>query len=189
MTTRPKASGLCIALAGALLLLCATPALADDFDPAERGRVEMLLHPYDHSPDAKAFRAVAADPQAHLLEIASAAGTRQLTRLQALTALSYFPDKRTLALYTRLIDEAGLTREGTRALHRVIQGMAFGFGESALPHLTPLLKHADPQVRLTVAHALAHIGEPGKEVLRAHVSGEKDLLVQEAIGKLAAQIK
>ncbi|MEO1267376.1 MAG: hypothetical protein AAFX99_04710 [Myxococcota bacterium] len=191
-TTRPTAvlAALITLLLAALILPLST-ATADDFDPAERGRIEMLLLPYDHSPDAKAFKAVATDPQAHLLDIVRSPDTRELLRLQAIVALSHFPNAKTLKAYTDIIAAAGLTDPGSRALHRTLQSLAFGFGTRALPHLEPLLAHSDPQVRLTVVHAMAHTGDKGKAKLRDHLNKDKenDPLVQETLEKLAATLR
>ena len=173
------------------LLFIASSASADDATHGgaeERKNIQLALNAY-HGVDAKTLNAAAKDPQVHLLALISSPDTKPLTKLQALAALAHFPNAATLRVYRSHLKGANLNGEGSRELHRAIQGMAFAFGEEATKVLEPLLAHSDLQVRLTVVDAMSRLGEASKSRLREHLKTERNPLVIESIVKKAASLR
>jgi HEAT repeat protein len=163
------------------IVSAAEPAFSQTKD--ERATVKMMLLPYDSFPTAADFKKVAKDPRAQLLNIYKAPDSNELIRLQALDALSLFPNAEVRALYREILS-ADWKSSASRATHRAINGLMHGFGQSAIEEVSPLLTHRDIQVRLTVVHALAKSGgETGRQILLDHLEDEKDRVVRETITK------
>jgi len=155
----------------------------------EQDAVKMMLLPYDSFPTAADFKKVAKDPRAQILAIYHAPESNELIRLQALDALSLFPNAEVRALYREILSK-DWQKVAPRATHRAINGLMHGFGASAVEEVAPLLAHSDVQIRLTVVHALAKSGgESGRQVLLDHFDGEKNAVVREAITRQTARLR
>lgn len=169
------------ALTLALLLAFSLPAGAHHKEP-ERESVTLLLRAYDTFPDAAAFKAVSQDPRTVLFDIVTDSTETEIMRLQALDALSLFPDADVRSLFRQVVADSWGHELAPRETHNAINGLMFGWGEAALGDVLPLLKHPDLQVKLTVVHAVGTSGgEAGRTALRAQLAVEKDPLVREAI--------
>lgn len=169
------------------LLLGALPALAQD---GERARVETLLLGYDVVSSPEQLRAAAADPQALLLQIEADPKASPILKLQAIDAMGRVPDARTHQRLQALVQEIWQHDPAPRRSHRAIGALMQGHAKQAQPQVLALLDHPDVQVRLTVAHAIAHFGdEAGKQALRDHQLQEKDPVVQETIAELVPALR
>ncbi len=173
-----------------LALALAAPSVAFAQDKAaEREAVQMLLMPYDKFPAADDFKRVSKDPRAVILAVWRDKKSSEILRLQALDALSLFPNEEVRALYLEILS-GDWGKEAPREAHRAINGLMLAFGESAVMDVAPLLTHADVQVRLTAAHALSKFGgESGRQLLLAHRDDETDKIVRESIDQLTRRIR
>jgi hypothetical protein len=148
----------------------------------DRDRVQLLLMAYDHFPNAAQFEAASPNPRKILLEIAGDGTESEIVRLQALDGLSLFPDASVRTHFRHILGEARGTTPAPRATHNAINGLVHGWGLAAAPDVLAMLTHPDPQVRMTVVHALRKVGDAHtRAALRDHLSREKDPIVQELI--------
>jgi hypothetical protein len=179
-------AGLLVALTGILMVSVAS---AHHQEP-ERENVTTLLKAYDAFPKATTFKSVAEDPRTILLEIVSDSTEPEIVRLQALDALSLFPDGDVRQVFRQVVADSWDHTLAPRATHNAINGLMYGWGEAALDDVLPLLSHPDLQVRLTVVHAVGKSGgDVGRAALRAQLADEKDPYVREAIQKHANSIR
>ncbi len=170
-------------------LLISTVAFAHHQEP-ERENITTLLRAYDAFPKATAFKSVAEDPRTVLLEIVADDSEPEIIRLQALDALSLFPDADVRQVFRKVVAESWDHSQAPRATHNAINGLMFGWGEAALDDVLPLLSHPDLQVRLTVVHAVGKSGgDAGRTALQAQLNDEKDPYVREAIQIHAKSIR
>lgn len=177
MKSRLAVAAICVA--GCVFVVSA--ASAHHQEP-ERENVTVLLKAYDTFPQASAFKSVAEDPRTVLMEIVSDSAEPEIIRLQALDALSLFPDTQVRRVFQQVVADAWGHERAPRATHNAINGLMFGWGALALDDVLPLMKHPDLQVRLTVVHAVGNSGgDAGRAALRAQFQVEKDPYVREAI--------
>ncbi len=184
-----KNTKLITALLLAAVCLLANPALVFSQSKSERDSVQTMLLAYDTFPSAADFKKVAKDPRAQLLAIYRSSQSTKIVRLQALDALSLFPNAEVRALYRELLSK-DWGKKAPAAAHRAINGLMHGFGEAAVEDITPLLSHQDVQIRLTVVHALAKSGgESGRQILLDHFDSEVDKVVRETITRQTTRLQ
>lgn len=177
------------ALLVAAFCLLALPSMVFSQDKTERDTVQMLLLAYDKFPTAADFKKVAKNPRAELLAIYRSPQSSEIIRLQALDALSLFPDAEVRSLFLEILSQ-DWDKEAPRTAHRAINGLMHAFGEAAASDVSPLLAHKDVQIRLTVVHALATSGgESGRQLLLDHLDGETDKVVRDTISKMTTRIR
>ncbi len=136
---------------------------------------QMLSH-HEFVISAADLRAASKDPVSALIYLSQHEDVIPSTRLRALEALSFVPDDRVKALYTKLLKPV---EEGVddNPRHKAIMGFARAFPDEALGVIGPVLAiEVDPQIRLTAAKALVEFcGEDGRIVVfqAADVESEK----------------
>jgi HEAT repeat protein len=179
----------CAALVLALGLVFVMPGAALAFHPKEVENIKTMLMAYDAFPSATDFKKVSTDPRGVLLVIWQDKANTSIVRLQALDALSLFPDEDVRALFREILSKAAQD-PAPAEVHRAVNGLLHGFGESAVEDVAPLLQHRDVQVRLTVAHAVGTSGgASGRALLRAHLADEPNKVVREQIETLILEIR
>lgn len=144
-------------------------------------RIVMLLSGYEYFPTAEDLTAVTADPVPYLLAIAYDTEGRWLPthHHRAVGALAYFPTAQCRSHLLYLLDSE-LTPELMR--HHVINALANGFGDSALPELEPFLQSDDLQLRLSAVAAIGSIeSSRSVEALQRALTVEDNALVRERI--------
>jgi HEAT repeat protein len=170
------------------LLLGTQLASAQDAQP--RAQLETLLLGYDVVSTPDQLRAAAKDPQAALLQIEADPKASPILRLQAIDAMGRVPDARTQQRLQTLVAEAWSHDQAPRRTHRAINALMQAHAATAQPSVLKLLAHPDVQVRLTVAHAIAHFGDDAaKQALRDHAQREEDPIVLETIAELVPALR
>ncbi len=130
-----------------LLAFVAGPAHAQD---AAKTRVLALLSAIHELPARSDFDAAAPNARDIVLAVARDATVTGPHRTRALEALRYWPDDAAFAAYR-------LALETKAARHKTLRMLGATFGARALPVLTPYLRHADPQLRVTALEAVADV--------------------------------
>jgi len=154
-----------------LLLSLALPAVAFADSPAERARVEALLLGYHSSPDRAALEAATPDPEGTLLGLLADKSRSPVVRLRVVDALGHVPSLRVRGVLHRMArsDAAPVVDRAHAAT-----ALLFAWGDGALHSVEPLLRAADPVLRLAVADGLVrYAGRAGRRAVRAALAREK----------------
>jgi hypothetical protein len=186
----------------ALLVLAQLPTAAfaqlgpgDDADPLNPGdpatgdttpvditQVEtaiLLLSGFHGIGDQAQFEAQLQQPQQTLWTIVRDPERLLFHRDRALIALAYWPSDE---LHAHLVTMLSGTSDDDMARHTAMSLLARGWGDQALPLLTPLLTDSDLQIRLTAVDSLRVIGTPAAhQALQTALPQEAHALVQQAI--------
>ena len=125
-------------------------------DPTVSEQVLFLLSGYEYFPTAGDLLALASTPEVYLLSLAYDPGTSTLAihRHRAVGALAYFPSELTRSHLLYMLHSPA-TPEMTR--HHVLNALARGFGDQALPAIEPFLASNDLQLQLTAVAAIGSI--------------------------------
>ncbi len=172
---------------GALLTGAVTSASAQDKD--EQRNVALLLMAYDQFPTAEAFKQVSANPRAVILSIYRDPASKPIVRLQALDALSLFPNEEVRELYKGILAK-GWADEAPGEAHRAINGLMHGFGTDALADVAPMLNDKDIQIRMTAIEAIFNSGkEEGQRLLKARLDKENHPVVRDLLVKRTLSVQ
>jgi hypothetical protein len=143
-----------------------------------REQVLVLLSAHHGIPERARFDALVDDPSAVLFALIAEPDLNPIFWDRAVAALAMWPSDAVRTLYTELLAQP--PREMVR--HRVIGHAVVAFGDDALPLVTPYLRAADVQLRLTTVDVLGHLATPAAfAALDAVRSEEASALVLERI--------
>lgn len=183
---------------GAIIALAHLPALAfaqlgpdDNTDPLNPGDVPavvdsaeletaiVLLSGFHGIAEQSAFETQLQRPQQTLWTIVRDPSQTLIHRDRALIALTFWPSDELHAHLVTLLNNPG---DDVMARHTAMSLLARGWGDDALPLLTPLLTDSDLQIRLTAVDNLRVIGTPAAlQALQATLPVQEHTLVQQAI--------
>ena len=161
-------------------------------DAQVRERVELLLSGYEYFPTREDLDGVAvAERMAPLLRALSQDTTLSpMLCNRAVNALAYYQDEDTIAHLRALAmtDTSKVERKRQRAAramrHQAIMSYAKAAGEVALGDMEVLMADSDTQIQLSAISATGkHLGEQGKEALRARKATERDPVIVRELDK------
>lgn len=161
-------------------------------DAKVRERVEFLLSGYEYFPTRADLDGVALAEQMAPILRAMSVDTKLSPTLnnRAVNALAYYQDDETIAhLRTlALTDTSKLDRKLLRAArskrYQAIVSYAKAAGEQSLGDMEVLMGDSDVQIQLSAISATGkHLGEKGKELLRARKASEQDPILLRELGK------
>ena len=159
LTTMKPFKNIPVAVALAVALAAPSLAHADELTGKAKVRLhlERTLSAIEFVPSRQQLIRVHADVDKMLLEIARGRTTRALAQNRAITALRYFPGKKTASLLQELVENStckaddGLCRLN---LQQALASYAVLKGHAAVPSIAPFLKHAHMDLRMAAALAL-----------------------------------
>ena len=161
-----------------------TPAQLPAVDPAEREAVVRLLRVIHDLPPRESFEEATANPVSVLRELASGNGP---IAERAVMALFMWPNDQTFELVMDMLSDVN-TPDGRR--HRLLVHLATSYGERATDVVVAHLQHADAQMRITAASAVAKIRtEKAFEALDAAIAAEENAAVARAMQRYARRIR
>ncbi len=163
-----------LVLCGWSLVAAAEPAstvVADSKASDTRTVVIGNLSWIDSAPDPKVFAANEALWFPVLLKLADDPATPPYVQRRALMALQYYDRPEAIALFAAVA--ADPERE-PKLRGRAIRCLAMRQGRAALETLTTLLADPAPRVRKDTLRALASLGVPGRDPIRAHLARETE---------------
>lgn len=151
---------------------------------SERRAVSMLLSAIHELPARAEFEKAATNPQLVLVSIAAGRGP---IAERAVDALFMWPNDLTFTWATgQLVDP----KTSHARLHGLLLGLATTYKGRATSHVTPFLRDADPQVRITAAAAIAKIRtDEAFAQLDAAIAAESDELVAAQMRHYARRLR
>ena len=182
--TRPQA---CLRV-GAAVLLCLTAACSRETvekpGATPPSKVLALLEAPGQEADLEAWRAISPEPMPELLRIAGDESRSLRLRVRATDALAAFPTDAVRDFLVNVLDE----EVRVPVCRAAVRSLVKGWGDHALPLLSPRLKHREPLVREAMVYSLEALATPkARDMLAVMAAGETHPVVRQSIS--AAQYK
>ncbi len=148
-----------------------------------REPVLALLDGVEDAPDAAQLRAMGEGVGPELLELAQDPNLAPTRRARATQALGWFPTEQHREWLSSTLqgEDPMLARKASYALVN-------GWGDQAVPLVTPALASSDVQLRLATVRALGSLGsEPARQALSARLDLEQHAAVKDLIRQSLAR--
>jgi HEAT repeats len=156
---------------------------------AERGAVLKLLGASERAPSNKELRALGDGVDNVLVAIANDKNVEPKMRARAVSALAFVPTAASRAYLGKIVGGGAAAKDDNDLLliRRAAVSLGWQGGSPVPAQLADLLRHADADVRVDAALALALTRLPGAaDLLRARVDVEQDARVR---GHISRQLR
>lgn len=164
-----------------------TVAAATEVDEKLATQVKELLAGFEYVPTREDWAKLGPQAAGVLRQIAADPTASATTRARAVSSLGYFPEAGTESFLTALLaadDQPSLLRR------KSLRALAFGFGDKALPQITPYLSNEDKRLRESAIRALGLLKvDAAREALQARLSQEPSSYLQETIRKTLTEMR
>lgn len=183
----------------ALLMLVgglAAPAWAHDGDAVKEPhevdkklavQVKELIAGLEYAPTREDWEKIGPEAADVLRHIAADPTASASTRARAISSLGYFPEANTESFLSTILaadDQPSLLRR------KALRALAFGFGEKALPQITPYLSNEDKRMRESAIRAVGLLKvDAARETLKARLPQEPSSYLQETIRKTLTEMR